>query len=106
MRLLRKAIIIGFAALGAYKAWELLSPKVGKARAKTADARDRVEPALRDAADTVRTASRDAVASVADASFGAAASVADASVGAAESVGQAVVDISDEDEEVSSPPAR
>jgi hypothetical protein len=104
MRLLRKTIIIGFAALGAYKAWELLSPRIEKARAKTIDARDHVEPAVRDAADTIRTASKDAFASVADASVDAVTSVADASVDAAETVGQAVVDVSGE--EVPSPPAR
>ena len=84
MRFLGKAIVVGFAALGAYRAWELLSPKIGIAKTRTSDARDRLEPALRDAADTVRTASREAIVSVAD-----------ASVDVAEAVGQAVVDLGD-----------
>jgi hypothetical protein len=66
MRILRKVIVLGLAALGAYKAWELLEPKVKQARGSAADVRDRVEPVLEDAKDKLGTASRDAVDSMVD----------------------------------------
>jgi hypothetical protein len=33
MRFWRKTIVLSFAAFGAYRAWELLSPKFGMTRA-------------------------------------------------------------------------
>lgn len=66
MRILRKTIVLALAALGAYKAWEFLGPKVAQARGSAATVRDRVEPALEDAKDRLGSASRGAVDSVVD----------------------------------------
>ncbi|MBV8951913.1 MAG: hypothetical protein JOZ99_13630 [Actinobacteria bacterium] len=85
MRFLRKTIILALAGLGAYRAWELLGPKLNTARDQAAQARDRIEPALRDAKRSVEDASRDAASTVAGASKQAAGSLADATSGAVES---------------------
>ncbi len=82
MRLLRKTIVVGFAGLGLYKAWELLSPMLSSAKDKTLSVRDQVEPAVRQAADTVQGASHDAAGSLVDASRQAAGTVTDAVVDA------------------------
>ncbi len=66
MRILRKTILLALAALGVYKAWEFLGPKVAQARGGAATVRDRVEPALEDAKDRLGSASRGAVDSVVD----------------------------------------
>jgi hypothetical protein len=60
MRLLIRLIVLGFAGLGMYRAWELVGPQVSEARRRALGARERLEPALRDAADTLHTASKDA----------------------------------------------
>jgi hypothetical protein len=88
MRLLRKAVILGLAGLGAYRVWELLSPKLHMAGDQAVQAKDRIEPALRDAKRSVEDASSDAASSLADASKDAAGSVADAASSAVDSVRQ------------------
>ena len=60
MRFMIRLIVLGFAGLGMYKAWEMLEPKVSEARDRAAGARDRIEPAIRDAADTLQSATKDA----------------------------------------------
>jgi Tfp pilus assembly protein PilX len=88
MRFLRKTVILGLAGLGAYRAWELLSPKLDMARDQAMQAKDRLEPALRDAKRSVEDASRDAASSLATASKEAADSVAGAAGAAADSARQ------------------
>jgi ElaB/YqjD/DUF883 family membrane-anchored ribosome-binding protein len=78
MRLLRKTIILALAGFGAYRAWELLAPKVDMARDQAAQAKERIEPALRNAKRSVEEASRDAASSTAAASKDVVSSVADA----------------------------
>jgi hypothetical protein len=85
MRLLRKTIILALAGFGAYRAWELLAPKVDIARDHAAQARDRIEPAVRNAKRSVEEASRDAASSLAGASKDAVNSVADATSAAMDS---------------------
>ena len=68
MRVFRWIVVLGLAAFGTYKMWELLEPKVSDARRRAADARDKFEPAVRDAADTLQTASREAAQTLAEAS--------------------------------------
>jgi Tfp pilus assembly protein PilX len=88
MRFLRKTVILGLAGLGAYRVWELLSPKFDMARDQAMQAKDRIEPALRDAKHSVEDATRDAASSLADASKEAAGSVADAASSAVDSARQ------------------
>ena len=49
MRFLRKTVILALAGFGAYRLYELLSPKLDTARDQMTQAKDRIEPALRDA---------------------------------------------------------
>ncbi len=86
MRILRKTIILALAGLGAYRAWELLSPKLDMARDQATQVKDRIEPAVRDAKRSVEEASRDAASTIAGASKQAVGQVADATGNAAESV--------------------
>jgi ElaB/YqjD/DUF883 family membrane-anchored ribosome-binding protein len=65
MRTLRMAILMGIAGL----IWKALKPKLPAAKAQLANARDRIEPALRDATNRVRSASKDGAKSVRDASL-------------------------------------
>ena len=60
MRFLVRLVILGFAGLGMYKAWEFVGPKVAEARQRASGARERIEPAIREAADTLQTATKDA----------------------------------------------
>jgi hypothetical protein len=64
MRFLVKLIVLGFAGLGVYKAWEVLGPKVSEARDRAEGARDALEPAIRDAADTLHNATREAAETI------------------------------------------
>jgi hypothetical protein len=68
MRFLAKLIVLGFAGLGVYKAWEMLGPKVTEGRDRAEGARDRLEPAIRDAAGTLQTATREAAETITDGS--------------------------------------
>ena len=70
MRFLLRLIVLGFAGLGVYKAWELAGPKVSEVRQRASDARDRVEPAIRDAADTLQSATKDAAETLTEGSRG------------------------------------
>jgi hypothetical protein len=63
MRILRKAIVLGFAGLGVYKAWELTTANLDLVRERTNIARKRIEPALVEAESNLK----DAVTTVADA---------------------------------------
>jgi len=80
MRTFRMAILLGIGGL----IWKALKPKLPAVKAQLANARDRIEPALRDATDRVRSASKDGAESVRDASL----SVAEA----ADSVAHVVAD--------------
>lgn len=69
MRILRKAVVLGFAGLGVYKAWELASANFDIAREKANRVRNKIEPALveaegnlKAAVDTVGEAVNDAAA--------------------------------------------
>jgi len=64
MRILRKTIVLALAAFGAYRAWELLSPRLAGARDRSA-ARGRSEPAWSNAQESVEETSRAAAASLA-----------------------------------------
>jgi len=67
MRFLVKLVVLGFAGLGVYKAWELLGPKVSEVQQSAAGARDKIEPAIRDAADTIQSATKEAADTISDA---------------------------------------
>jgi len=67
MRILRKAVVLGFAGLGVYKAWELASANIDTLKERTNLARKRIEPALVEAEANVEASVKEAVASVADA---------------------------------------
>jgi hypothetical protein len=56
MRILRKAIVLGFAGLGVYKAWELANDNLEIVRARANRARNRLEPALAEAEGDVKAA--------------------------------------------------
>ena len=75
---LRKTMLLGFAALGVYKAWEIANDNLGIAREKATRMKSRLEPAVRQAETDVKDASHDAAESVIDASRIAVASVAEA----------------------------
>lgn len=69
MRMLRKAVVLGFAGLGVYKAWELASANFDVARDRANRVKSRIEPALveaegnlKAAVDTVSEAVSDAAA--------------------------------------------
>jgi hypothetical protein len=68
MRFLTKLVVLGFAGLGVYKAWEMLGPRVTEARQRAEDARDRLEPAIRDAAETLQTATKEAAETITEGS--------------------------------------
>jgi hypothetical protein len=70
MRFLVKLVVLGFAGLGMYRAWELVGPKVSEARQRASGARERIEPAIREAADTLQTATKDAAEELADGTRG------------------------------------
>ena len=78
MRWLLRSVVLVFAGLGVYKAWELVSPKLQQAQDAGSTARDTIAPAVRDAKDKVTSASADAVGTVIDATRDAAESVSDA----------------------------
>jgi hypothetical protein len=80
---LRKTIVMGLAALGVYKAWELANENFGIAHEKATRMRSRLEPAVRQAEADVKDASHDAAETVLDASRIAVASVAEAVADAA-----------------------
>jgi hypothetical protein len=56
MRILRKAIVLGFAGLGVYKAWELANENLESLRGRANRARNRLEPALAEAEADVKAA--------------------------------------------------
>ena len=56
MRILRKAIVLGFAVLGVYKAWELTNENLDALRERAGRARTRLEPALAEAEGNVKAA--------------------------------------------------
>jgi hypothetical protein len=56
MRVLRKAIVLGFAGLGVYKAWELANENIETVKERANRARNRLEPALAEAEDNVKAA--------------------------------------------------
>ena len=56
MRILRKAIVLGFAGLGAYKAWELANENLETIRERANRARNRLQPALSEAEGDVKAA--------------------------------------------------
>ena len=56
MRILRKAIVLGFAGLGAYKAWELVNDNLEVVRERANRARNRMKPALAEAEGDVKAA--------------------------------------------------
>jgi hypothetical protein len=66
-KVLRKTMLMGFAALGVYKAWEIAHDNLGIAREKAGKVKSRLQPAVRQAETDVKDASRIAVASVAEA---------------------------------------
>jgi hypothetical protein len=66
MRLLVRLIVLGFAGLGMYRAWELVAPQVSEARQRASGAREKIEPAIRDAADTLQSATKDAADELTD----------------------------------------
>jgi hypothetical protein len=68
MRFLVKLVVLGFAGFGAYKAWEIVSPKMSEARERAAGARDKIEPAFRQAADTLQHATKEAADTITEAS--------------------------------------
>jgi ElaB/YqjD/DUF883 family membrane-anchored ribosome-binding protein len=76
MKLLRKAIVLGVAGLGLYKTYEVVAPKLGAARGRTAQARRRAEPAVKTAKDTFASA-RDSVRDTASSLVGASKDVVD-----------------------------
>ena len=79
MRTLRKSMVLGLAGLGAYKAWELASDRIGGIRDHAARVKGQLAPVVRDAEGDVVEASRLAVASVAEAVGELALDVPDAS---------------------------
>jgi regulator of protease activity HflC (stomatin/prohibitin superfamily) len=88
MRFFSKLIVLGFAALGVYKAWEMLGPRVSEARQRAEDARDTLEPAIRDAADTLQTATKEAAETITEGSGDAAHPAPDAFGAAAEMISE------------------
>jgi hypothetical protein len=56
MRILRKAIVLGFAGLGVYKAWELANENLERVRERATRARNRLQPALAEAEGDVKAA--------------------------------------------------
>jgi hypothetical protein len=56
MHVLRKTIVLGFAGLGVYKAWELANENLDIVRERAGRARKRLEPALAEAEDNVKAA--------------------------------------------------
>jgi hypothetical protein len=80
---LRKTILMGFAALGVYKAWEIANENLGLAQDKAARMRRRLEPTVRQTETDVKDASHEAAETVLDASRIAVASVAEAVADAA-----------------------
>jgi len=86
MRFLTKLVVLGFAGLGVYKAWEMIGPRVSEARQRAEDARDTLEPAIRDAAETLQTATKEAAETITEGSPDAGAPVPDPFGNAAEVV--------------------
>jgi hypothetical protein len=82
-KVLRKAIVLGFAGFGAYKAWELLSTNSTRARDGALRLKDRLGTAVRQAESDVKGASHEAAETVIDASRIAVAEVAEAVADAA-----------------------
>ena len=68
MRFLTKLVVLGFAGLGVYKAWEMIGPRMSEARQRAEEARDKLEPAIRDAADTLQTATKEAAETITEGS--------------------------------------
>ena len=64
MRVIRKFVVLAFAGLGIYKAWELASAQFAVVRQRAADAKARIEPALHETEDTVHAASGEVSASI------------------------------------------
>jgi hypothetical protein len=63
MRRLRKTIVLALAAFGAYRAWELLSPKLDMTRDHHATkAQDRIDPTPPEAATTAEQSAGDTAA--------------------------------------------
>ena len=79
----RKAVVLGFAGLGLYKAWELFSANSTRAREQLLRAKSTLGSAVRQAEGDVKGASRDAAGTVLDASRIAVAEVAEAVADAA-----------------------
>ena len=78
MRIVRKVVVLAFAGLGMYKAWEIADAKLAEIRRRGADAKARIEPALRDTEETVATAAEDVSASIHELSHTVADSIATA----------------------------
>jgi hypothetical protein len=78
MRVMRKTIVLGFAGLGIYKAWEIANANLGIAHKQASRVKTRLEPAIRQAEADVKNASHEAAETVLDASRIAVASVAEA----------------------------
>jgi hypothetical protein len=75
MRVLRKTVVLAFAAFGMYKAWELASPRIEPMRQRAMQAKNRIQPAVREAQTTVHNAAEDVTDSVEDLSRSVAESV-------------------------------
>jgi hypothetical protein len=78
MRIVRKAVVLGFAGFGMYKAGELANAKVAELRRQGADAKARIEPALHDTEETLATAAEEVSESVHELSHTVADSIATA----------------------------
>lgn len=89
MKLLRKAIVLGLTGLGLYKTYEVVAPKLGAARGRTAEARRRADPAVKAAKDTFASA-RDSARNTAGSLVGASRDVADAATDAVVDIGNDV----------------
>jgi hypothetical protein len=72
VRTLRKTVVLGLAALGLYKAWELIKARTSAAQERVGEGGGKVLPVLREATRSIRSASREAAETVRDVSLTAA----------------------------------
>jgi hypothetical protein len=86
MRLIRKAVILGLAVLGAQRLYELLRPRAEQLRARTA-------PRIDEAASVARVAAQDIKADISSTASEVQAKVADAAQQEREQVEQAAQDV-------------
>ena len=72
MRILRKTVVLGLAALGLCRAWEFIKARTSAAQERVGEADGRVLPVLREATRSIRSVSKEAAETVRDVSLTAA----------------------------------